>query len=50
MKGKQLAIGLVLFIILGIIAIYFAMQATFKKDANSMESVAEVLVEKAWAE
>ncbi|WP_342506880.1 hypothetical protein [Sporosarcina sp. FSL K6-2383] len=44
MKGKRLAIGMVLFIIVGIIAIYFAMQATFKKDANSMESVIELIL------
>ena len=50
MKGKNLAIGMVLFIIAGIIAIYFAMNATFKKDTNSMESVIEIIVDKSWAE
>lgn len=43
MKGKHLAIGMVLFVIAGIIAIYFAMNATFKKDMNGMESVVEVI-------
>ena len=46
MKGKSLAIGMVLFIIAGIIAIYFTMNATFKKDMNSTESVIEIIVDK----
>ncbi len=50
MKGKSLAIGMILFIIAGIIAIYFAMNATFKKEMNSMGSVIEVIVDKSWAE
>ena len=50
MKGKSLAIGMIIFIIAGIIAIYFAMNATFKKDINGMESVVELIVDKTWAE
>ena len=45
MKGKHLAIGMVLFVIAGIIIIYFTMQATFNKTINGMESVAEVIQE-----
>lgn len=45
MKGKHLAIGLILFIILGSLAIYFTMNATFKKDANGMEAVVSVVEE-----
>lgn len=47
MKGKHLAIGMVLFVIAGIIVIYFAMNATFKNDINSMESVFKIIGEKA---
>ena len=50
MKGKHLAIGMVLFLIAGIIAIYFAMTATFNNDRNSMESVIEAIVDESWTE
>jgi hypothetical protein len=53
MKGKHLVIGLVLFVIVVVAAIYFTMTATFKKDiqgAGPVLPVIEVLEGKSWAE
>ena len=38
MKGKHLVIGLVLFIIIVVAAIYFTMMSTFNKDENGLAS------------
>ncbi|WP_318617804.1 hypothetical protein [Sporosarcina sp. YIM B06819] len=43
MKGQHLVIGLVLFVIVIVVAIYFSVMATFNKVENSMESVVEVM-------
>ncbi len=37
MKGKTLVIGLVLFIILAVVAIYFTMKATINNMEDGME-------------
>lgn len=53
MKGQHLVIGLVLFVILIVVAIYFTMTATFKQGEKGMEpvvSVVEVIGNKSWAE
>ncbi|MEK5036781.1 hypothetical protein [Sporosarcina sp. FSL K6-3457] len=50
MKGKHLAIGMVLFIIAIVAAIYFSVMATFDKGENGMESVAIAIVDKTWTE
>ena len=39
MKGKHLVIGLVLFIIVIVAAIYFSIMAEYNKDRNGMEPV-----------
>lgn len=38
MKGKHLVIGLVLFIVIVVAAIYFTMMSTFNEDENGMAS------------
>ncbi len=43
MKGKNLVIGLVLFILLSIVAVYFAMQATINNMENGMEPIVTVV-------
>ena len=50
MKGKHLAIGLILFVILGSLVIYLTMTATFNKDMNGMESENVVIGDTSWAE
>ncbi|MFJ7935075.1 hypothetical protein [Sporosarcina sp. NPDC096371] len=45
MKGKHLAIGLILFVILGSLVIYLTMTATFNKDMNGMESIVSAIDE-----
>ena len=37
MKGKHLVIGIVLFVIVIVAAIYFSVMATFNNDRNGME-------------
>ncbi|GKV54937.1 hypothetical protein NCCP2222_08840 [Sporosarcina sp. NCCP-2222] len=39
MKGKTLVIGLILFVIIVVAVIYFAMMAQFKKDENGWEPI-----------
>ena len=48
MKGKNLVIGLVLFTILSIVAVYFAMKATINNMENGMAPIVTVveLIEK----
>ena len=43
MKGKNLVIGLVLFVLVAIAAIYFAMQATINKVGNGMEQTVAIV-------
>ena len=43
MKGKNLVIGLVLFILLSIVAVYFAMKATINKMENGMAPLVTVV-------
>ena len=43
MKGKNLVIGLVLFILLSIVAVYFAMQATINNMENGMAPIVTVV-------
>ena len=43
MKGKNLVIGLVLFIILSIVAVYFAMKVTMNNMENGMAPVLNVV-------
>jgi hypothetical protein len=50
MKGQHLVIGLVLFVIAVVAAIYFSLMATFNKDESGMESVAEVIVDRSGTE
>lgn len=46
MKGQHLVIGLVLFVIAIVAAIYFTMTATFKNHDNGMEPIIEIVEEK----
>jgi hypothetical protein len=43
MKGKHLVIGIVLFVIAIIAAIYFSVMAEYNKDRNGMEPVATIV-------
>ncbi len=43
MKGKNLVIGLVLFTLLSIVAIYFTMKATINNAENGMAPLATVI-------
>ena len=43
MKGKNLVIGLVLFILLSIVAVYFAMKATINNMENGMAPIVTVV-------
>lgn len=43
MKGKNLVIGLVIFILLSIVAVYFAMQATINNMENGMSPIVTVV-------
>ncbi|WP_188006784.1 Flp pilus assembly protein CpaB [Sporosarcina sp. ANT_H38] len=42
MKGKTLVIGLVLFVLLSIVAVYFAMKATINDMENGMAPLVTV--------
>ena len=43
MKGQHLVIGIVLFIILIVAAIYFTVMATFNKDQNGLEPTETII-------
>jgi hypothetical protein len=43
MKGKNLVIGLVLFILLSIVAVYFTMKATINNMENGMAPIVTVV-------
>ena len=43
MNGKHLVIGLVLFVIVIIAAIYFSITAEYDKDRNGMEQVTTII-------
>jgi hypothetical protein len=42
-KGKNLVIGLVIFILLSIVAVYFAMQSTISNMENGMAPIVTVV-------
>ncbi|WP_210470941.1 hypothetical protein [Sporosarcina sp. 6E9] len=43
MKGKHLVIGIVLFVIAIVAAIYFSVMAEYNKDQNGMEPIAIII-------
>ncbi|BAQ09037.1 hypothetical protein OXB_0565 [Bacillus sp. OxB-1] len=42
MKGQHLVIGLVIFVLLVVALLYFAMTSTFKKDENGWQPAIEM--------
>ena len=43
MKGQHLVIGIVLFVIVIVAAIYFSVMAEYNKDENGMEPVETII-------